>query len=123
MPSSTRPSGYWFAESLNQRNHASPHRQRIVLFVVDRRASANFRRDFFERQRQNAGCLQIFFGRLLGMFPPAGDHVIGETPQRLPLLDEIGDGPRPADHHHRAIVDGSVERRARQNQSVDQRDG
>ncbi len=37
------------AERLNQRDHAAPDRQRIVFFIVDGRAGADFRGDLFQR--------------------------------------------------------------------------
>jgi len=39
------------------RDHAGPDGHRVVLFIVDRRTGADFRRHFLQRQRQDAGSL------------------------------------------------------------------
>src|SRR5579862_7411686 len=76
------------AEPLGHGDHAAPNRQRVVLFIVDRRTSAHFGRYFVERQRQHTGGLQFLIGWPLGLFPAARDNMIGEEPQRRALLVE-----------------------------------
>src|SRR5271165_1001374 len=79
--------GLWFAEPYRDRHHARPSVGRAVLRLVGRAAGANLDRGLDEREREDRGSGQLFFGGLARVGPLPGSQVLGDDPERLHPLE------------------------------------
>ena len=71
---------------VDDRDHARPRLQRVVLLVVERRPRADLRRRLVDRQREHGRGLQLLLGRRAHLRPAPGHDVLDDRLQRGELL-------------------------------------
>src|SRR6266567_5002832 len=79
----------WLRRSELEGNHPRPHRELVVLLVVDRASGPDLRRGFVQGEGQDRRGPELLRVRTPDVVPPAGDQVLHERSHRVELLLRI----------------------------------
>src|SRR5205823_4316167 len=107
----------------SQWNDARPDGERIIFLIVLGTAGAYLGRGFAERQRQYGRRLEFLRIHRTQDVPAALVYFVDESFEPRLLLDFVNNLMSIAFRHHRAVIGRMVEGRARQDKTVDYRDG
>ena len=122
MPGVSRGSATGSSALEPQRQLARPHRERVVVLVVLRRARAQLGRSLVEREGHDPRRPQLDLRRGAHRGEPPGHDVLHDRVERPRLLRRVPDLTRRAQHQDAAVVHRVVEGGAREHQAVEQRD-
>src|SRR5215469_14479598 len=109
---------YRLAGNCEDWQDAGPDGQVVVLFIVDRRAGADFCRRFFERELEHGGRLQFRVVWSADFGPSSAHQVLGDGLQGFCFVCRIFYLAGRSERHHGAVVHRVMEGGARQNDSV-----
>ena len=108
---------------VHDRNDSRPHVQRGILrVVVVRPAAPHLGRGLVDLEREDRGRLQLLRVRSARLVPAAGQQLLGERLERAQPLRLVLDEREPPEDHHRVVVRGVLEGRAREHERVHERD-
>jgi len=103
-----------------ERQHARPHVALQVLFVVHDAVRPEFDRCFLDLHRDEHRFFHLAFVGLPGIGPASGHDVLHKFFSSQPAFVFVFHQARFTKSHHRTVIHGMVEYRARQHQPVDQ---